>query len=278
MITTQHNTGFLGGLKNLFVNKRAQHQGHSQGETIDTELLIEEYHAQRSVPLDAPTYQPMATRTVDYSHVEYHGIKREAVIADLEAHLLHEHLEAPIDPMELAVGFAGQLIEKGGKFLYCERIADAVEEIRALAAEHHWAHVFNWENEIKDAFCENNFQKGAIGFTLENSDAVVCLCETLIADNGSLILNPKQASRRRLLVFPPVQIIIAETTQLTTNLNKAIDIFNMKNKGELPSVLDLHDNSKGLYYHDGNLVMKAEGTPEVYVFLVEEKIPKSTRS
>ena len=44
------------------------------------------------------------------------------------------------------------LIEKGGKFVYCETIADAVAELKALAEEMKWAHVFCWENEIKDAF------------------------------------------------------------------------------------------------------------------------------
>jgi len=43
-------------------------------------------------------------------------------------------------------------------------------------------------------------------------------------------------------------------------------------------VLDLADNVKGQYYHDGNLVLKAEGTPEIYVILVDEKIKPSLRS
>lgn len=274
MYTEDSNTGFFGGLKSLFSGKKTiQTEGAKTEEMID--LLVEEYIPVRSVNVDAPTDKPMGTRTVDYSHVEFAPVNKmeEAEAPDM--------ISAPADDVrhqDLDILFASMLIEKGGKFIFCDTIADVVAELKVLSEEMKWAHVFCWENEVKDAFCENNFQRGAIGFTLENSNAAMCLCETLVADTGSLILNPKQASRRRLPVFPKVQIFLADTSQIAADLNKAVDLFNIKNRGELPSVLDLADNVKGHYYYDGNLVLKAEGTSEIYVFLVDEKIKPSLRS
>ena len=281
MYTEDSNTGFLGSLKSLFSPKKVNEAEDATTSNDTNDILIEEYIPARSANIDAPTDKPMGTRTVDYSHVEYTSVSKavEAIsqTTDEEAISLSA-IEETKHNEELDILFASMLIEKGGKFIFCDTIADAVNEVRALAEEMKWAHVFCWENEIKDAFCENNFQKGAIGFTLENSNAAMCLCETLVADSGSLILSPKQASRRRLPVFPKVQIFLADTSQIAADLNKAVDLFNIKNRGELPSVLDLADNVKGHYYYDGNLVLKAEGTSEIYVFLVDEKIKPSLRS
>ncbi len=279
MYTEDSNTGFLGSLKSLFSAKKANHAEEFTVNDTSGDMLVEEYIPVRNTNVDAPTDKPMGTRTVDYSHVEYTSVSKAVEdISRSQEQSISANSEDAKHNQELDILFAGMLIEKGAKFIFCETIVDAVAEVRALSEELKWAHVFCWENEIKDAFCENNFQKGAIGFTLENSNAAMCLCETLVADTGSLILSPKQASRRRLPVFPKVQIFLADTTQIAADLNKAVDMFNIKNRGELPSVLDLADNVKGHYYHDGNLVLKAEGTSEIYVFLVDEKIKPSQRS
>jgi L-lactate utilization protein LutC len=275
MYTEDSNSGFLGGLKSLFSSKKTNKPDHETAINETNDTLVEEYIPAKTKDEEVPTDRPMATRTVDYSHVASTAINKvgDATEEPTDTTETEDHKQN----QDLDILFASMLIEKGGKFIYCESIADAVNEVKALAEEMKWAHVFCWENEIKDAFCENNFQRGAIGYTLENSNAAMCLCETLVADMGTLILNPKQASRRRLPVFPRVQIFLADTSQIAADLNKAVDLFNIKNRGELPSVLDLADNVKGHYYYDGNLVLKAEGTPEIYVFLVDEKIKPSTR-
>jgi L-lactate utilization protein LutC len=279
MYTEDINTGFLGSLKSLFSSKKTNQEEEFANSADNTDLYVEEYVPVKKAIVNAPTDRPMGTRTVDYSHVEMTvTTNAEEITISSEQTTINHNLEDAKHNEDLDILFASMLIEKGGKFIFCETVADAVAEVKALAEEMKWAHVFCWENEIKDAFCESNFQKGAIGFTLENSNAAMCLCETLVADTGSLILNPKQASRRRLPVFPRVQIFLADTSQIAGDLNKAVDKFNLRNRGELPSVLDLADNVKGHYYHDGNLVLKAEGTSEIYVFLVDEKIKASQRS
>ena len=277
MYTEDSNTGFLGSLKSLFSSKKVNLVEEATNNDV-TDILVEEYIPVRQANVDAPTDKPMGTRTVDYSHVEFAPVHKTIEEESMPPEQPATHSDDNHTHQDLDILFASMLIEKGGKFIFCDSINDVVAELKVLSEEMKWAHVFCWENELKDAFCDNNFQKGAIGFTLENSSAAMCLCETLVADSGSLILNPKQASRRRLPVFPKVQIFLADTSQIAADLNKAVDLFNIKNRGELPSVLDLADNVKGHYYYDGNLVLKAEGTSEIYVFLVDEKIKPSQRS
>lgn len=275
MYKEENHTGFLGSLKSFFSARKAS---PSDTEMLSDESLVEEYKPIRSPALDSPADRPMRTRTVDFSQAgRLSESTADSRLANSEQSAAALPLEEAKPDQGLDILFASSFIEKGGKFLYCETIEEAIAELRALAQQMSWAHVFCWENEIKDAFCENNFQRGAIGFTIENSNATMCLCETLVADTGSILLNPKQASRRRLPVFPAVQIFLAGSGQIAADLNKALDIFNIKNKGELPSVLDLSDNVKGNYYHDGNLVLKAEGPGDIFVFLVDEKIKPSLR-
>lgn len=178
---------------------------------------------------------------------------------------------------DLDIRFATKFISAGGKFIYCENLQQAVEVIKGLKEDNHWCHVFSWENEIKDAFVNYNFQKGAIGFTIENSEAAVSLCEFLIADEGTIILNPKQASRRRLPCFPKTHIIITDIAHLAGSEAEALEKFAQANKGELPSVIKLGQCNNGHFYDKQRLILNAEGTEDVYVILVDELIPPSLR-
>ena len=178
---------------------------------------------------------------------------------------------------DLDIRFATKFIAAGGKFVFCENLKAAIDNLRMLKLEQKWSHVFCWENEIKDAFLENNFQKGAIGFTIENSNAAISLCETLIADDGTIILNPKQASRRRLHCFPKTHIIITDLAHLAGSEAEGLEKFAALNKGELPSIIKLGSCNNGHFYDKQRLILNSEGTEDVYVFLLDEIIPPSLR-
>jgi len=178
---------------------------------------------------------------------------------------------------DLDIRFATSFSEAGGKFVFCETIKEAVQTLKLLKSEEGWSHVFFWENEIRDAFLDNNFQKGAIGFTIENSDAAISLCENLIADDGTIILNPKQASRRRLPCFPKTHIILTDIARLAGSETEGLEKFYQKHKGELPSIIKLGSCNKGHFYDKQRLILNAEGPENVYVFLIDEIIPASLR-
>lgn len=183
---------------------------------------------------------------------------------------------APVNK-ELDIRFATKFIDAGGKFLFCESMKEAVETLQMLKEENGWEHVFAWENEVKDAFAAANFQKGAIGFTIENSDAAISLCECLIADEGIVILNPKQASRRRLPCFPKAHVVLADVTTLIGSEAEGLEKFYKKHKGELPSFIKLGHCNEGHFYDKQRLILNAEGPEDVYVILIDEYIPPSLR-
>lgn len=178
---------------------------------------------------------------------------------------------------DLDIRFATKYIQAGGKFIYCESLKEAIEQLQLLKGENGWQHIFTWENEIKDAFSNFNFQRGAIGFTIENSEAAISLCESLIAEDGTILLNPKQASRRQLPCFPKTHIIITDVAHLAAKENDALERFYALNKGELPSLIKLGNCNNGHFYDKQRLILNAEGTEDIYVILVDEVIPPSLR-
>ncbi|HEY0262525.1 MAG TPA: LUD domain-containing protein [Chitinophagales bacterium] len=255
MLAEKQEKSVLSVFKNWFGAERRQDLSPELSE------FAEEYVRPSLAGTEIPS-SPMNTRTVFYEG---------------KSSVKEKHADPQISCEDLDILFAEKFIEKGGKFVFCETLAQAISEIKTLSEELHWTHAYCWENEVKDMFHDYDFQRGAIGFTLETSNATVCLCDTLIAENGVILLNPKQASRRRLPGFPKTQVYIAQASQAVYSLSQALEIFNAHNKGELPSVLDLTNNCKGNFYYDNQLVLKADGPSDIYLILVDEVIQPSNR-
>ena len=180
-------------------------------------------------------------------------------------------------PADLDITFAENFTALGGRFLYCPTAADVIATLKAMKEDARWDHIFCWENEIKDVFAEFAFQKGSIGFTIENSDAAISLCDSLVAEGGRIVFNPKQASRRRLPCFPKTHIILADINKLEENLTHALDRFQDFHRGDLPSVLDLQITDNRHYFDARKLVLNAGGTMDLWVILTDQEIPPTIR-
>ena len=270
MVNEGTGNGFFSRLKNRFSSSNTTTMEESAQENFTaTTTLTEEQDMSEEVITGAP--EPVNTFTL-----------RNESVTEKEITMRTVEVSAPAtytlpDEQDLDIRFATKFIDAGGKFIFCESVKDAIDNLRMLKEDMGWSHVFCWENEIKDAFCDNGFQKGAIGYTLENSQAAVSLCESLAADEGSIILNPKQASRRTLSTFPKTHIIITDIAHLSPVESEALHRFKNLNKGELPSVIKLGTCNTGHFYDKQNLILNANGTEDIYVFLVDEVIPVSLR-
>jgi L-lactate dehydrogenase complex protein LldG len=280
MFTEESGTGFFAKMKSVFINNEK-----STNEVNQTTAVVEpvmETEAQKPT-LYASLGNVVAENETTFVEpvFTYSSRVSDESVTEKEIALRTVEVTAPTYALpvekDLDIRFATKFIQANGKFIFCESIKEAVEGLRMLKAERNWSHIFCWENEIKDAFCDNNFQKGSIGYTIENSDAAISLCESLIADEGTIILNPKQASRRRLHCFPKTHIIITDVAHLACNEADGLDRFYALNKGELPSIIKLGSCNDGHFYDKQRLILNAEGPEDVYVFLVDQVIPPSLR-
>lgn len=277
MFKDESGSGFFAKMKNVFSYTE---------KTTTSELISEAQVATAEAPVELKskfsTAQQSETSTAYAEPVfTYTSRVTDESVTAREIPLRTVEVTAPVYTLntekDLDIRFATKFIQANGKFVFCEDLKEAIEGLRMLKAERNWSHIFCWENEIKDAFCESNFQKGAIGYTIENSDAAISLCESLIADEGTIILNPKQASRRRLHCFPKTHIIITDVAHLAGTEAEGLERFYALNKGELPNIIKLGSCNNGHFYDKQRLILNAEGTEDVYVFLVDKPIPPSLR-
>lgn len=263
MFTDENGSGFFSKMKNVF-------SGNEKVSEVETATTVETLEDVVTSVYPVEEQAPLYTSRVSDESVTEKEISLRTVEVSAPKYTL------PVEK-DLDIRFATSYTQAGGKFVFCENIKDAVQNLRELKMAHNWNHVFCWENEIKDAFCDNNFQKGAIGYTIETSAAAISLCESLVADDGTIIMNPKQASRRRLHCFPKTHIILADISRLAGTEAEGLEKFYALNKGELPSIIKLGSCNSGHFYDKQRLILNSEGTEDVYVFLVDEVIPPSLR-
>ena len=268
MFTEENSTGFFAKMKNVFSSSDKQTTEETITETeMATETLVAIVQETTTIP--------------EESKYIYSSRVSDESVTEKEIPLRTVEVTAPVYALpvekDLDIRFATKFIQANGNFIFCESMKEAIDGLRMLKAERNWSHIFCWENEIKDAFCKSNFQKGSIGFTIENSDAAISLCESLIADEGTIILNPKQASRRRLHCFPKTHIIITDVAHLASTEAEGLEKFYALNKGELPNIIKLGSCNKGHFYDKQRLILNSEGTEDVYVILVDQIIPTSLR-
>jgi len=186
---------------------------------------------------------------------------------DFESNIYKETTE----PLEIL--FAEEFIKVSGKFVYCETEVEFLENLKALMLENQWENVFCREDKIKKALIE-----GDIPFLYEEDDLHdleigITLCEFLVARLGSIMVSSKQQCGRRMLVYPPVHIVLAYTSQLVPDLKQALAGIKLKYGDKIPSMISVITGPSRTADIEKTLVMGAHGPKEIYVFLVDDTLP-----
>lgn len=172
---------------------------------------------------------------------------------------------------DLDILFATKFIEKKGKFIFCENKEDLFGKLQLLLKKINKTKVFVWEQELVDYLKTNNlFTDGIIcERNGEESNIAISKCEVLIANEGSIMLNPMQNSPRSLNIFPSCQILFATLDQLAPNVEKSIEKFVSNHNDSHPFVIQLDAEPKRLRNINGKFVINSEGPKEIFLFLCE---------
>lgn len=143
-----------------------------------------------------------------------------------------KHLDR--EPVSPELEFAQNFTASGGKFIYCENVDDALENIGHIAAE----------TGLKSLYCPNSNLRTLsekIGiFSYKDSGATADLffsdCEYLVSYNGGVMVDAIQTHGNKLHELPEVFIILAYSDQLVRRLNEALaGIRSRYSGGEMPS-------------------------------------------
>lgn len=176
--------------------------------------------------------------------------------------------KGPSKAIEEDVRFAENFTASGGKFIYCESNSLLVKLLNSLKEENDWNHIFVCDHRIKSYLTSLGFIQEENEFFMDNSDAAISNCFSLLADEGVILLTPDQATNRRLTSFPPYHIVIASKANLSKNLEVGLEKFKTQFMDKLPSLIELNEERNICKANHARL-LNAAGTPNVFVFYVD---------
>lgn len=121
----------------------------------------------------------------------------------------------------------------GGKFLYCDTLEDLNETFINILLENDWfeTQALTYEKRFESLLNKNNIQISS------STDALFLLagCESLIADDGSILFCDKQIKDQKINNLPKNIIIVAKTSQITRNKSDGLREIKKNYATSLPS-------------------------------------------
>lgn len=164
----------------------------------------------------------------------------------------------------LDVVFAENFVHRGGRFVYCENMEEALQSLRFLVEENGWRdHIF-----CRDESLESILQWAGIPYGKEPADGVlkktgICACRCLVANDGSILFDSASAGRR---IFAQAETIvfIASVEQILPDLRT----FWKVRKGNLPSMTSLWTGNSHFVDVDG-VPLQGFGPKETFLLLID---------
>jgi L-lactate dehydrogenase complex protein LldG len=170
----------------------------------------------------------------------------------------------------LEIMFAEELTAVSGNFIFCENGIDFVENILELADKFKWRKIYCWEPELQALLNQYEFPFYETDKDFEMAEVGITLCEALVARNGSVMVSNKNASGRRLSIFPHHHIVIARTGQLVLDLKDAFQLIKTRYGNEVPTMISTITGPSRTADIEKTLVLGAHGPKELFVFLVDD--------
>ena len=123
--------------------------------------------------------------------------------------------------------------KNGGKFLYCLNMDEITEAFKDILNE-------NNINE-SNVYCINNrlasrFNNAKFNINNPESDSFfLTTCESLIANNGSILFSSNQIKEKKLNELPSKFIVFATTSQLTDTISEGMRKIKNQSRNLIPS-------------------------------------------
>jgi L-lactate utilization protein LutC len=136
--------------------------------------------------------------------------------------------KAPIDEK-----FTYIFNKNGGKFLYCLNMDEILEAFNNILDEYNISEsdIYCINKQLAPRFnnAKFNFDKPA------NNSFFLTTCESLIANNGSILLSSIQIKEKKLNELPTRFIIFATTSQLVDSISEGLRKIKNQSKTLIPT-------------------------------------------
>ena len=123
--------------------------------------------------------------------------------------------------------------KNGGKFLYCENVAEVKNQFENILQENDWfeGEALCYESDLFGMLEENNI----IHHKTRTPSCLLANCENLIADEGSILFSSKQIKQHKPNELPANIVIIATTSQIIETKSDGLSVIKKKYVKDYPT-------------------------------------------
>tara|TARA_R110001632_G_scaffold92864_8_gene198176 strand:- start:826 stop:1440 length:615 start_codon:yes stop_codon:yes gene_type:complete len=163
--------------------------------------------------------------------------------------------------------FTKNFILNGGKFLYAVNLQEVQDSFDNILLENDW-----YENEV---FClDDNLKNVFGGYNLDfgkkaSASFYLTTCESLVADNGSILVCSNQLKELKLHDLPQNMVIYATTSQIVNNIGEGLRLIKNRNAGNIPTNITTikHFETKE---DEKDFLTYGSSTKNLYLLLLED--------
>jgi L-lactate utilization protein LutC len=168
--------------------------------------------------------------------------------------------------LSLDDSFVHNFVKKGGKFLYCLKQEELLQNFQRILIENNWDKVFLLDKKLSKLIHKKEIKK-VDNFT--SSTPILTTCEHLIADNGDILFSSNQLGSKKLAEYPENFIVIATTSQLVKDTGQGLTGIKTNFAGQLPTNISAVKNYKIHKKEDNFLNYGNNNSKNLYLLLLE---------
>jgi L-lactate dehydrogenase complex protein LldG len=173
------------------------------------------------------------------------------------------------DDADPTIAFAKRFTSLNGQFVYCNSRHEFASFFRRWVAQKNLLEVFcvePWINRWADEYglpVQKNTE-------LEQAEAVLTGCESLVALSGSVVVSSRQMLGRTSTVIPHIHAVVAFAHQIVPEFVHAFNVIRERYQGEMPSMISTITGPSRTADIEKTLVLGAHGPKEIVLFLIQE--------
>jgi len=145
-----------------------------------------------------------------------------------------EEIEMGKEVSSIDEKFVKQFIHKGGKFLYCADAEEAQANLVQILKENQWNNVVCFDESLKEFLTKI---KSAKTEKLLHNLPFFSSCESLIAQDGSIMFSSKQLQDKKLKDLPLNFIVFAKTSQIAKDTRDGISGVRNRAEKNSPTII-----------------------------------------
>lgn len=123
--------------------------------------------------------------------------------------------------------------KNGGKFIYCENLAEVKEQFENILEENDW---FESEAQCFEPKLYNLLDENKLSYVNTTSPKfLLASCENLIADEGSVLFSSNQIKHHKPNELPDNIVILATTSQILESKSDGLRVIKKKYDKDYPT-------------------------------------------